>query len=66
MNGASHMATFEYTCINCDYTLEEKRSVHDPEPVHICEKCGYALKKVYKPLGIAFKGGGFYSTSDRG
>lgn len=60
------MALFEYTCVNCDYTLEIDRSVHDPEPNYMCERCAWPLKKVYKPLGIQFKGGGFYSTSGRG
>ena len=60
------MPTYEYSCLNCDYTLSEERSIHDPEPTHICEKCAYPMKKVYHPSAIQFKGGGFYSTSSRG
>jgi putative FmdB family regulatory protein len=60
------MPTYEYTCLNCDYTLSEIRSIHDPEPSHICEKCAWPMKRSYDAPGVSFKGGGFYSTSGRG
>lgn len=55
------MPTYEYICRECETTLVEKRSIHDPTPTHICEKCGYKMNQVIGGLGIQFKGSGFYS-----
>ena len=30
-----------------------------------CEECGGSLRKVYSPVGIVFKGSGFYRTDSR-
>jgi len=59
------MAVYEYSCIQCDTTVDKERSIHDPEPEYFCESCGYALARVYSPFGLSFKGGGFYSTEGR-
>ena len=60
------MAIYEYACIECDLSYEKERSIHDPVPEYFCDKCGYALQRVYTPFGLQFKGGGFYSTDRRG
>jgi len=59
------MAIYEYACMECDISYEKERSIHDAEPEYICDKCGYALQRVYSPFGLSFKGGGFYSTGNR-
>lgn len=56
------MPTYEYICKECETTLTEKRSIHDPSPEHFCEKCGYRMIQVIGSLGIQFKGSGFYRT----
>ena len=53
------MAVYEYSCIQCDTTVDKERSIHDTEPEYFCESCGYALARVYSPFGLSFKGGGF-------
>ena len=55
------MPTYEYVCRECETTLIEKRSIHDPTPDHFCEKCGNRMNQVIGGLGIQFKGSGFYS-----
>ena len=56
------MPTYEYVCRECETTLVEKRSIHDPSPEHFCQKCGYKMNQVIGGLGIQFKGSGFYRT----
>jgi len=60
------MAVYEYACIQCDLDYEKERPITDAEQEYHCEKCGYSLQRVYSQFGIAFKGGGFYSTDGRG
>jgi putative FmdB family regulatory protein len=59
------MPTYEYRCTNCDEHLEVVQSFSD-EPLTECPKCGGPLRKVFSPVGIVFKGSGFYKTDSRG
>jgi putative FmdB family regulatory protein len=61
----SLVPVYEYACIQCDEDYEKERSIHDPVPEYFCDKCGYALQRVYNSFGLQFKGGGFYSTDGR-
>jgi predicted nucleic acid-binding Zn ribbon protein len=36
----------------------------DP-PLSVCDACGGKLRKVFSPVGIVFKGSGFYRTDSR-
>lgn len=55
------MPTYEYACTACGERLEAKQSFEDP-PLEECPQCGGRLRKLYSPVGIVFKGSGFYST----
>jgi len=35
------------------------------EPLLVCSTCGGRLRKVFSPVGIVFKGSGFYRTDSR-
>ena len=35
------------------------------EPLSMCAACGGRLRKVFSPVGIVFKGSGFYRTDSR-
>jgi putative FmdB family regulatory protein len=60
------MPTYEYRCTACDEHLEVVQSFKD-EPLTKCPSCGKkALRKVFSPVGIVFKGSGFYKTDSRG
>lgn len=59
------MAKYQYSCLECDTDYEKERSIHEAEPEYFCDKCGYALTRVYTSFGLQFKGGGFYSTDKR-
>jgi putative FmdB family regulatory protein len=58
------MPTYEYACTSCGERTEAKQGFDDP-PLEICEFCGGKLRKVYSPVGIVFKGSGFYATDAR-
>jgi putative FmdB family regulatory protein len=60
------MPKYEYACMQCDIGYEKEHSIHENAPEYFCDKCGYALTRVYNSFGLSFKGGGFYSTDGRG
>jgi putative FmdB family regulatory protein len=58
------MPTYEYACTNCGNRFEVFQRIDD-DPLTVCERCGGALRKVFHPAGIVFKGSGFYATDSR-
>ena len=58
------MPTYEYRCKDCGEHLEVVQSFRD-DPLTECPRCSGTLKKVFQPIGIAFKGTGFYKTDSR-
>ena len=58
------MPIYEYACTNCGERTEAKQSFDDP-PLEECPHCGGHLRKLYSPVGIVFKGSGFYSTDGK-
>jgi putative FmdB family regulatory protein len=56
--------TYQYACTACDERLEAVQKFTD-DPLTTCEVCGGSLRKVYSPVGIVFKGSGFYRTDSR-
>ncbi len=58
------MPTYQYVCTECGGQIEAvQRFTDDPLTVH--EVCGGRLRKVFSPVGIVFKGSGFYRTDSR-
>ena len=55
------MPIYEYACTSCGERTEAKQSFDDP-PLEDCQQCGGKLRKLFSPVGIVFKGSGFYST----
>jgi len=56
------MPVYLYQCGNCGIQFEKQQKFED-QPLTRCPECGKkALKKVYQPVGIVFKGSGFYAT----
>jgi putative FmdB family regulatory protein len=58
------MPIYEYACTSCGERTEAKQGFSDP-PLEECPVCGGSLRKLYSPVGIVFKGSGFYSTDAR-
>jgi putative FmdB family regulatory protein len=58
------MPVYEYACTACGERTEARQSFDDP-PLEECPLCGGRLRKLYSPVGIVFKGSGFYATDGR-
>ena len=58
------MPTYEYACKSCGERLEVVQSFSDA-PLTECPACKGELRKVFQPIGIAFKGSGFYKNDSR-
>ena len=59
------MPIYTYRCDNCGIQFERQQSFTD-QPLTRCPECNKKnLKKVYAPVGILFKGSGFYATDHR-
>jgi putative FmdB family regulatory protein len=56
--------TYQYACTECGDQLEAVQKFTD-DPLTVCEACGGRLRKVFSPVGIVFKGSGFYRTDSR-
>jgi putative FmdB family regulatory protein len=56
--------TYQYTCTDCGEQVEEVQKFSD-DPLTVCPHCGGRLRKVFSPVGIVFKGSGFYRTDSR-
>ncbi|HUK73053.1 MAG TPA: FmdB family zinc ribbon protein [Streptosporangiaceae bacterium] len=58
------MPTYEYACTECGDQTEVVQKFSD-DPLTVCMECGGRLRKVFSPVGIVFKGAGFYRTDSR-
>jgi putative FmdB family regulatory protein len=56
--------TYEYACTTCGEQVEKVQRFSD-DPLTVCPACGGSLRKVFSPVGIVFKGSGFYRTDSR-
>ncbi len=53
------MPTYGYECLSCDNQFEINQSIK-ADALTTCDECGGTLRKRIYPVGIAFKGSGFY------
>jgi putative FmdB family regulatory protein len=56
--------TYEYSCTECGERTEAVQKFSD-DPLTMCPACGARLRKLFSPVGIVFKGSGFYRTDSR-
>ena len=55
------MPTYGYRCSNCGHEFEIRQKMTD-QPLKACPECQGKLTKILYPVGISFKGSGFYTT----
>ena len=63
------MPTYVYRFTDCDGTIEVHQSFKDDaltEALNPADGNVHPVKKVFTPVGVTFKGGGFYKTDSRG
>lgn len=59
------MPIYTYRCTNCGVQFEQQQRF-DEQPLTRCPECSKkTLRKIYQPVGIVFKGSGFYATDHR-
>jgi len=59
------MPTYGYRCGSCGHQFEIVQRISE-EPLTTCPKCQGKLSKMLYPVGISFKGSGFYTTDYKG
>jgi putative FmdB family regulatory protein len=59
------MPVYAYRCDHCGVQFDRFQRFND-SVLTSCPECGEeALRKLYTPVGIVFKGSGFYATDHR-
>lgn len=58
------MPLYDYRCRDCGHEFEIQQSLSD-DTLTVCPQCDGDLRKVFSPVGIAFKGSGFYKNDSR-
>ena len=56
------MATYSYTCKQCNITVDTTRSIDDTETNPLCNICILPMTRVYSWGNTTFNGKGFYTT----
>ena len=59
------MPVYTYRCTNCGFVFDQQQKFSDAHLTRCPECSKKTLQKVFQPVGIVFKGSGFYSTDHR-
>ena len=59
------MPIYGYRCRNCGHEFEVLQKMSDA-PLKTCPKCSGELAKILYPVGVIYKGSGYYSTDYKG
>ena len=58
------MPIYVYQCDTCGLTFERRQHMSEP-PLMGCPECDGQVHRVIQPVGVVFKGSGFYVTDNR-
>jgi len=58
------MPSYDYRCTTCEERFEVTRAMGSSAD-ECCPECGGPAKRVFTPVGVAFKGTGFHNTDYR-
>lgn len=58
------MPSYDYRCCACENRFVISRPMASTAE-EFCPDCGSAAKRVFTPVGVAFKGSGFHNTDYR-
>ncbi len=59
------MPTYGYRCDSCGHAFDAVQKFSD-DPIKACPECGQQVRRVFHPVGIVFKGSGWYINDSRG
>jgi putative FmdB family regulatory protein len=58
------MPTYTYRCTSCEYQFDQFQKFSD-DALTECPRCHGSLRKVFQPVGVVFKGSGWYINDSR-
>ncbi len=58
------MPTYTYACAGCSANFEQFQKFSDA-PIEVCPSCGDTVRRVIHPVGVVFKGSGWYINDSR-
>lgn len=58
------MPTYAYRCSLCSHEFDVVQKFADA-PISICPECGGSVRRVFQPVGVVFKGSGWYINDSR-
>lgn len=58
------MPLYDYQCDQCGHRFEVRQGIKE-DPLTECPACQGVIRRVIHPVGIVFKGSGFYITDSR-
>jgi len=58
------MPIYLYQCDTCGVRFERQQRIAEP-PLEDCPECDGHVRRVIQPVGVIFKGSGFYVTDNR-
>jgi putative FmdB family regulatory protein len=58
------MPTYTYQCDACGHGFDAVQRFSD-DPLSECPECGSPVRRVIQPVGVVFKGSGWYITDSR-
>ena len=58
------MPIYAYKCKSCEHRFEARQRFSD-NPLTECPVCNGNIRRVISPVGVVFKGSGFYVTDNR-
>lgn len=58
------MPTYAYRCTACGHEFDAVQRFSD-EPIEDCPVCGAHVRRVIQPVGVVFKGSGWYINDSR-
>jgi putative FmdB family regulatory protein len=64
VGGPVTMPTYEYECQECGIRFDRFQHFSE-DPLKTCPECEGPVRRVIHPVGIVFKGSGFYVTDNK-
>jgi putative FmdB family regulatory protein len=58
------MPTYDYKCESCGHRFDAWQKITD-DPIAECPVCGGPVHRILYPVGVLFKGSGFYINDSR-
>ena len=59
------MPTYAYRCTACGHEFDKFQKFSE-DAISICPECGGEVRRVFQPVGVVFKGSGWYINDSRG